>query len=158
MTEATLAELSERLQAGETVPASALPLLDRDRFASQVVGLRWDTLALDRVTAHLDVDERHHQPFGIVHGGVWCTLVETIASIGAALHAAARGEVAVGASNTTDFLRPHRDGRVLVEGTPIHLGRTQQLWQVVISREDDGKVVARGQVRMHTLPADRMGA
>ncbi|MFA9445862.1 PaaI family thioesterase [Egicoccus sp. AB-alg6-2] len=156
MSHAALTSLVPRLQAGETIPASELELLGEDQFASRVVGLRWDTLALDRVTAHLDVDERHHQPYGIVHGGVWCTLVETIGSIGAALHAAGRGEVAVGVTNSTDFLRPHRSGRVEIEGVPIHVGRSQQLWQVVVTRED-GKPVARGQLRVQSLPADRMG-
>lgn len=156
MAEATLAALVTRLEAGETIAASELELLGSDRFASTVVGLQWDTLALDRVTAHLDVDERHHQPYGIVHGGVWCTLVETIGSIGAALHAASSGMIAVGVTNSTDFLRPHRTGRVLVEGLPIHVGRSQQLWQVVITRDDDGKPVARGQLRVQMLPGDGM--
>ncbi|MFA9429415.1 PaaI family thioesterase [Egicoccus sp. AB-alg2] len=157
MTEAAFETLLGRLQVGETVAADELEVLEADRFASDVVGLRWDTLSLERVTAHLDVDERHHQPYGIVHGGVWCAVVETIASIGAALHAASNEELAVGVSNTTDFLRPHRQGRVLVEGVPLHVGRTQQLWQVVVSRESDGKPVARGQVRVQAVASDQVG-
>ncbi|GGI08296.1 PaaI family thioesterase [Egicoccus halophilus] len=156
MTEATLGELLPRLQAGETVPADEVPLLARDVFATGVVGLAWGTLALDRLTASLEVDERHHQPYGIVHGGVWCAVVESIASVGAALHAAARDEVAVGVSNTTDFLRAHRSGRVEIEGTPLHLSRAQQLWQVTVRRSEDGKDVARGQVRVQCVPADRL--
>jgi 1,4-dihydroxy-2-naphthoyl-CoA hydrolase len=110
------------------------------------------------VTAHLEVDDRHHQPYGIVHGGVWCAVVETMASIGAALHAVAEGKVVVGVSNSTDFLRAHREGRVEVEGRPIHLGRSQQLWQVVITRSSDGKPVARGQVRLQAIdPAQVAG-
>lgn len=144
-----------RLEAGETIDVSEFPLLASDRFASDLVGLRWDTLALDRVAAHLDVDDRHHQPYGIVHGGVWCSVVETVGSIGAAMHAARRNEIAVGVTNSTDFLRPHREGRVEVEGRPIHVGRSQQLWQVVISRPD-GKTIARGQLRAQTLPAGGM--
>lgn len=155
MTDTMFAGVAERLAAGEAIAAADVPGLDRDRFATQVVGLEFDALSLTRVTAHLDVDDRHHQPFGLVNGGVWCTVVETVASIGAALHAAARGEVVVGVSNATDFLRAHRDGRVLVEGTPVHVGRTQQLWQVVLTRADDGKTVARGQVRLQSLPGDR---
>ena len=157
MAEATFAPLVARLQAGETIAATELDVLRGDQFATTVVGLEWDTLALERVTAHLDVGAHHHQPYGIVHGGVWCTVVETVGSIGAAMYAAARDQVAVGVTNSTDFLRPHREGRVEVEGVPIHVGRTQQLWQVVISRASDGKPVARGQLRVQTLADDRMG-
>jgi 1,4-dihydroxy-2-naphthoyl-CoA hydrolase len=58
---------------------------------------------------------------------------------------------AVGVSNLTDFLRPHRGGRLSVVATPIFQGRTQQLWQVEIRRGDDDKLVARGQVRLQNV-------
>jgi len=151
----SFASLLERLEAGETVDASGLTLFEHDRFVGDLVGLRWETLSLERVTAHLDVDDRHHQPLGIVHGGVWCSVVETVGSIGAAMHAARRDQIAVGVHNSTDFLRPHREGRVEIEGRPVHLGRSQQLWQVVITRPD-GKTIARGQLRAQTLSADGM--
>jgi 1,4-dihydroxy-2-naphthoyl-CoA hydrolase len=153
-----MATIAARLQAGETVGAAELTPLafDRDTFGTATIGLSWGSFAVDRVTAHLDCDARHHQPYGIVHGGVWCAIVESMASIGAALRAAATGDVVVGVSNTTDFLRAHRTGRVDAVAEPIHVGRTQQLWQVVITRSSDGKPVARGQVRLQQLPGDRM--
>jgi 1,4-dihydroxy-2-naphthoyl-CoA hydrolase len=80
-----------------------------------------------------------------------------MASFGAALRASLTGDVVVGVSNSTDFLRAHREGRVDLVAEPIHTGRTQQLWQVVITRATDGKPVARGQVRLQQLPADRLG-
>ncbi len=152
-----MADVGARLRAGETLaPADLEPFAsDADVFGGKTLGLVWDGLALDRVTAHLDCDERHHQPYGIVHGGVWCAVVESLASLGAALRAVAAGGVVVGVSNSTDFLRPHRTGRVDAVGEPLHVGRTQQLWQVVLTRAEDGKVVARGQVRLQQLPADR---
>ncbi len=120
-----------------------------------VLGLQIEELTSTRVVATVDIDERHQQPYGIVHGGVWASLVETVGSHGAAMAAhEITGEMAVvGVSNTTDFLRPHRTGRVRATGTPIHAGRTQQLWLVEIAREDDGKVVARGQLRLQNLAA-----
>ncbi len=106
----------------------------------------------DRVVLRLQVDERHHQPYGLVHGGVYCTLVETAASIGAALGAMERGMAgAVGVSNTTDFYRSHRRGALRATGTPVHRGRVQQVWQVEVTREVDEVVVARGQVRLQNL-------
>lgn len=150
-------ELGQRLAAGETLDAASLAslALDGDAFGTGTIGLVWGDFALDRVTAHLDCDARHHQPYGIVHGGVWCAVVESMASVGAALHAMTTGQVVVGVSNATDFLRAHRTGRVDAVAQPVHVGRTQQLWQVVITRAADGKPVARGQVRLQQLAADR---
>ena len=116
------------------------------------IGGTFEEMTPDRVVVALDVDARHHQPFGLLHGGVHCVLVETAASAGAGLWAISKGNVAVvGVSNSTDFLRSHREGRIIAVATPIHRGRTQQLWQVVVSRESDGKTVARGQVRLQNI-------
>jgi uncharacterized protein (TIGR00369 family) len=119
------------------------------------LGLRVEEFTATRVVAYVDIDERHHQPYGIVHGGVWASIVESVGSHGAALALREMtGQMAVvGTSNTTDFLRPHRSGRVRAVGTPVFTGRTQQLWQVVIEREHDGKAVARGQLRLQNLSA-----
>lgn len=95
-----------------------------------------------------------HQPYGIVHGGVYCTVIETLASYAAALHAMADGNIVVGVSNSTDFLRATREGVLEAVAEPVHVGRTQHLWQVRIWREADGKAVARGQVRLQVLPGD----
>ncbi|HEV8298807.1 MAG TPA: PaaI family thioesterase [Acidimicrobiales bacterium] len=124
------------------------------------MGITFDEWTAARVLAHVDIDERHHQPYGIVHGGVWCSIVESIASHGAAAAAQELGDVAgvVGVSNLTDFLRSHESGRVDAIASPVFVGRNQQLWAVEISRESDGKLVARGQVRfqnLSALPQDR---
>lgn len=111
----------------------------------------------DRAVGRIEITDHHHQPYGIVHGGVYCTLVETLASTGAALWAMSQGMVGcVGLSNMTDFLRATRDGVIVGEATPIHRGRTQQLWQVVITRQADEKMVARGQVRLQNLADDSL--
>jgi uncharacterized protein (TIGR00369 family) len=100
----------------------------------------------------LVINENHHQPYGVVHGGVYCTLSETIASTGAAIWALEQGMAgAVGVSNTTDFLRATTSGVLIAEATPVHRGRTQQLWRVDITREDDGKLVAQSQVRLQNV-------
>jgi 1,4-dihydroxy-2-naphthoyl-CoA hydrolase len=123
------------------------------------LGIRVEEMTPTRVVAYVDIDGRHQQPYGIVHGGVWASVVESVGSHGAAAAAhAMTGDMAVvGAANSTDFLRPHRTGRVRAIGTPIFTGRTQQLWLVEIERESDGKMVARGQLRLQNLaaPPDR---
>lgn len=127
---------------------AALRGLFDDAFGSRTLGLAWDRIAAERGEAHLDVVPAHHQPSGIVHGGVWCSVVESMASVLATLHALRSGRVCVGVHNATDFLRPVSDGRVEGVATPVQIGRTQQLWLVELHRAGDGRAVARGQVRL----------
>jgi len=115
----------------------------------------------ERVVGRLEAGPRHHQPYGILHGGVYCSIVEDVASRGAGASLQASGGVGVvGVANSTDFLRSHGEGPLRAVGEPIHQSRTQQIWQVVISRESDDKTVARGQVRfqiLDRLPFERGG-
>jgi uncharacterized protein (TIGR00369 family) len=103
----------------------------------------------ERVVLQWDVTEAHHQPYGIVHGGVYCAAVESAGSIAGALWFGDRGKV-VGVHNSTDFLRAVNSGRLTATATPIHRGRSQQLWQVAITDEQE-RLVARGQVRLQNL-------
>lgn len=106
----------------------------------------------DHAAGKIVVDDIHHQPYGVVHGGVYSTLVETLASTGAAAWAMSNGMAgAMGISNTTDFFRATRSGVLLGSATPIHRGRNQQVWEVSITREEDGKLVAHGQVRLQNI-------
>ena len=105
-----------------------------------------------RVAGHVDLGPEQHTPWGVVHGGVYCTVVESAASIGASAAVAERGQFAVGVNNSTDFLRPMTAGRLDVLAEPIQQGRTLQLWLVTLTRADDGNTVARGQVRLLNVP------
>jgi uncharacterized protein (TIGR00369 family) len=106
----------------------------------------------ERVAGHVDLGPDQHTPWGVVHGGVYCTVIESAASIGASAAVAERGQFAVGVNNNTDFVRPMTTGRLDVVAEPIQQGRTLQLWQVTLTRADDGKLVARGQVRLQNVP------
>lgn len=103
------------------------------------------------VRAYADLDERHHQFSGVVHGGVWCTIVEAVAGFGANFAVSEHGQTSVGVHNSTNFLRPFTTGRVLVEATALHQGRSQQLWDVVITAAATGKPVASGQLRTQNI-------
>ena len=119
-----------------------------------LLGTVIEDLTPDHCRIRLEIDERHHQPYGIVHGGAYATLIESAASAAGALWAMSNGmRGAVGVSNTTDFYRPHHEGPITADATPVHRGRTQQVWQVEITRVDDGKRLARGQVRLQNLPS-----
>jgi 1,4-dihydroxy-2-naphthoyl-CoA hydrolase len=103
------------------------------------------------VTGYIDATEDHHTPWGVVHGGLYTTAVESACSIGASAAVAEQGMFAVGLSNHTDFIRAHKGGRLTVKATAIHQGRTGQLWQCDLTRED-GKLVAQGRVRLQNVP------
>ena len=116
-----------------------------------LLDIEFDERTATRVSGSIAADERHHQPWGIVHGGLYTTAIETFETTGAFEAVKDRGQRAVGVSNATDFLRPHRAGRLNVLATAIHQGRTQQLWLVEIRRPEDDKLVARGQVRLQNV-------
>ncbi|MEU1520650.1 PaaI family thioesterase [Nocardia rhamnosiphila] len=129
--------------------AEQLNEVSKGTFAD-LMGLRVTELGPDRVRGEWTVTPQLHQPAGIQNGGVLCTVVETLASTGGAAWYGERG-VVVGVNNNTDFLRAVRDGKLTAEATPLHRGGLQQLWQVVVT-DEDGRPVARGQVRLQNLP------
>ena len=114
-----------------------------------VLGLRFGELSADRVELSWTVTPDQHQPDGLLHGGVHCAVVETAASVGGWIWLGDRGQV-VGVSNHTDFIRGVREGELTAVATPIHRGRSQQLWLVEI-RDDLERLVARGEVRLQNL-------
>ena len=138
----------------------ARPGIGPDQWGA-LVGQELLEVSPERVRARSVITERHHQPYGIVHGGVYCSIVEGVASVGAGTAAMKAGQRGiVGVANATDFLRSHSaaQGALLAEGWPVHTGRSLALWQVEIRRESDARLVARGQVRfavLSELPAER---
>ncbi|MFI6367668.1 PaaI family thioesterase [Nocardia sp. NPDC050630] len=114
-----------------------------------LIGLEYLELGPDRVRAQWTVTPSLHQPAGIQHGGVYCAAVESVASTAAALWLGARGHV-VGVNNSTDFLRATREATLTAVATPIFRGRTQQLWEVDITDEQQ-RTVASGRVRLANI-------
>jgi 1,4-dihydroxy-2-naphthoyl-CoA hydrolase len=115
----------------------------------ELLGFRVEEAGGDRVVVTCPVTPELHQPFGLVHGGVYASLAETAASVAGALWLGDRGRV-VGVSNHTDFLRAVRAGQLRAEATPLARGRTSQLWQVAISDGED-RLVAHAKVRLQNL-------
>ena len=126
---------------------------------ARTLGIEMLEVTPERVVARLDAGPAHHQPMGVLHGGVYCSIVEAVASYGAGYRALSLGQKGVlGISNSTDFFRSHSAGELRCEGRPLHSGRSAHVWEVHVTRTVDGKLVARGQVRFHvldTLPAER---
>lgn len=129
-----------------------------DSGLNDVLGVRHVEITPDRVVLEITIGSQHLQPFGIPHGGTYCAVHEAAASIGAFTwlnqDVPEDGPIrpAVGSNNSTDFLRQAKVGDTITTlATPIHRGRTQQLWRVE-STDQHGKLVAQGQVRMANLP------
>lgn len=106
----------------------------------------------DHVVATWTARPDLHQPYGIVHGGAHCSVIETLASVGAAVWIGTQDADAkvVGVNNNTDFFRAVTDGTLTSRATPLHRGRSQQVW-LVETHDDAGHLVARGQVRLQNL-------
>jgi uncharacterized protein (TIGR00369 family) len=119
-----------------------------------VAGLVLVDVSSTHVSGWIDLGPAHHQPWGLVHGGVYTTAIETAASVGASTAVQAEGLVAVGVNNNTNFLRSMTEGRVIVAARAIQQGRTQQLWEVRIS-DDRDRLVATGQVRLQNIEPRR---
>ena len=132
----------------EDITATSIERLVTEGFTDPL-GLKVQEASGDRMVLRWKVEPTQWQPYGITHGGVYCTVVETVASIAGALWLGDDGQV-VGVSNHTDFLRAVREGELTATGTPIHRGRLQQLWLVEI-RDNRDRLVARGQVRLQNL-------
>lgn len=128
---------------GTTVLPTVVPM---SRTLDGTLGLEIVSAELEAVSARLAIDDRHKQPFGLVHGGVYAMVAESAASIGGMLTAIRSGGSAVGISNNTAFVRPFvGEGVLSSEATRIHGGRTTQLWDVE-HRDDQGRLCATSRV------------
>lgn len=116
-------------------------------------GLRFLTASADGVTAELRVQPQHLQAYGLIHGGVYAGIIESLASVGAALSAMTLGKSAVGLENHTSFVHACREGLLHASATPLTRGSRSQLWEVTV-RDDGQRVVATGRVRMLLLDTD----
>lgn len=130
-------------------PAPRIP--DKTSRFSASIGLEFDEITATEVRAHATLDENHHTPWGVVHGGVYASMIESAGSVGASYAVAERGQFAVGVHNATDFLRPSTGARVQVVATALFQGRAQQLWEVIITDEATGKQLSRGQLRTQNV-------
>jgi 1,4-dihydroxy-2-naphthoyl-CoA hydrolase len=115
-----------------------------------ILGLDLLECTAQRVVAELAISERHHQPWGIVHGGVYCAVIETVCSLGAQL--AQTGGLVVGVDNHTSFLKATRTGTLRASARPLAVGRRTQLWEANIENAE-GELVASGRVRLMSVAA-----
>ena len=131
------------------------PVDSDDPFAATMVS----TLGFELIEAgeelargRFEVADRVRQPMGIVHGGAYAAMAETLASAATYMHVAGDGSIAVGQSNHTSFLRPVSEGTVHAEAWRRHRGRTSWVWEVDFT-DDEGRLCAITRVTMAVRPA-----
>lgn len=113
-----------------------MSLLDQNETLARTLGIKLTEATPQRVVATMPVMPRIHQPFGFLHGGASVALAETVASIGGQLNCGP-GQQAFGQEINANHLRPKRDGTLTAVATPLHIGRSTQVWQVEIRDEAD---------------------
>jgi uncharacterized protein (TIGR00369 family) len=137
-------------------PDSLIPPNFTASFDTEL-GLVFTELSPDGARAQLEVKPKLLQPMGLLHGGVYCSMIESMASTAAFVWLSTKGGGnVVGVNNNTDFLRSIRSGMVYGTAEPLHRGRRQQLWLVTVT-DDADRVVARGQVRLQNLEPEPGG-
>jgi uncharacterized protein (TIGR00369 family) len=119
------------------------------------LGMRLSSASADQVIVEWSVGPEHFQPMGIVHGGVYCSAIETACSVGASMSARSRDPnmAAVGLENHTTFLRAARGGKQRCIARPLTRGSRTQVWEAEVRDEDD-RVLATGRVRLLCVPRD----
>ena len=124
------------VQAKIPIEASFIGTLQLELDPSEEVG---------RLTGRMPVVDAVCQPMGIVHGGVYASIAETIASMGTAHGVRTNGGIPLGQANNTNFLRPVTEGTIHASGTAFHRGRTSWVWDVEM-RDDQGRLCATSRV------------
>lgn len=106
-----------------------------------VLGLEFTELTEEVVRGRVPVQAQLKQPYGLIHGGVYAAIAESLASWGTATGVLPQGKIAVGLSNNTSFLRPVTEGSINATATRRHRGRTTWVWDVE-ALDDAGRLCA----------------
>jgi uncharacterized protein (TIGR00369 family) len=106
-----------------------------------VLGLEFTELTEEVVRGRVPVEAQLKQPYGLIHGGVYAAIAESLASWGTATGVLPQGKIAVGLSNNTSFLRPVTEGAITATATRRHRGRTTWVWDVE-ALDDAGRLCA----------------
>ncbi len=134
-----------------SVPTDPVALLNANRGGFDIaMSLRYVQATADEVVMEYDIGPQHLQPYGIVHGGVHCAVIESVCSTGAGLAALARGQSVVGVENHTSFIHAVREGRLTARAMPLTRGRRTQVWEAHVT-DATGRLVATGRVRLLCL-------
>ena len=132
-------------------PDFAVPL---DRTLDGTLGFETLEVSAERARSRAPIDDHLKQPYGLVHGGVYAAMAESLASQATAMAVYDDGNIAVGLSNHTSFMRPALEGHVHADARCVHRGSTTWVWEVELT-DDDGRLCALSRVTMAVRPARR---
>jgi 1,4-dihydroxy-2-naphthoyl-CoA hydrolase len=124
------------------------------RNLAETLGIELKELTPQRVVATMPVDDRTRQPFGILHGGASVALAETVASLGGTMNVDLERFAVVGVEINANHIRAKSEGVVTGTGTPIHLGRSTQVWEIRIVDEED-RPICVSRCTLAVVPRDR---
>ena len=132
-------------------PENALELINANLGGfNNALGLEFTKAAMDEYVAEIEITDNHLQPYGLVHGGVYAGMIETLCSTGAALAVWGENKNTVGLENNTSFLKAVRGGSLRCTARPLVLGKRSQVWEADI-HDNQGRLVAVGRVRLMVL-------
>jgi uncharacterized protein (TIGR00369 family) len=117
---------------------AAEPQIPYEESFDALYGLEIDAVSDEEATGRVAVRDAVKQPMGVVHGGVFASIAESLASVATALAVAPEGKHALGQSNATSFLRPITEGTIHATARRLHRGRTTWVWDVEIT-DDQGR-------------------
>ena len=127
------------------------PLIPSEQTFDALYGLELLGHSEEEATARVAVRDAVRQPMGVVHGGLYASVAESLASMATAAAVMPEGNVAMGLSNATSFLRPITEGTVHAHARRLHRGRTTWIWDVEI-RDDAGRLCAATRVTIAVRP------
>jgi uncharacterized protein (TIGR00369 family) len=137
--------------SNKKLPADRISAMNEHRAGFDAgMGFRFVHAAPDEVVMEYDIGPQHRQPYGIVHGGVHCAIIETVCSTGAAIASLERGQSVVGVENHTSFIHAVREGRLTARARPLTRGRRSQVWEAHVT-DAGGRLIATGRVRLLCL-------
>ncbi len=132
------------------------PLIPHEKTFDALYGLQVVEATEERVVAQVPVHDGVKQPMGLVHGGLYASIAEALASMATAAAVIPNGEMAMGLSNSTSFMRPITEGTVHATATRRHRGRTTWVWEVDIT-DDEGRLCAIVRMTIAVRPLPKQG-
>jgi 1,4-dihydroxy-2-naphthoyl-CoA hydrolase len=130
------------------------PLVAYENTFDALYGLEVDEVTDERATARVPVRDAVKQPMGLVHGGLYASIAESLTSMATARAVIPDGNFAVGLANQTSFLRPITEGTVHATAVRRHRGRTTWMWDVEIT-DDHGRLCAVTRMTIAVRPQPR---
>ncbi|MFD2718514.1 hotdog fold thioesterase [Hymenobacter monticola] len=118
---------------------------------AHALGIEITAVADDHLEGRMPVDGRTHQPMGLLHGGASVALAETLGSVAAALRVDRSKQACVGLEINANHIKGVREGWVRGRATPVHIGRSTQVWEIRITHEETGALVCLSRITMAVI-------